>query len=684
MTLTTETSNFQKTSLRSVLILVTVLAIGICFHGQHFFELKESFRSIWIDNDEPPFPVVVIDHEDDFNENWYSRNETGQASYLRSLNLSADDPRKLQSTVRRETKPVETGLVVRILTPEGGGKWREPVANIQRVYDIAFGASNSARKQFHDCSGGQMEFRQYGSGVVNAQVSRHISSYNRRDLRNEAYSVVCKRFGKPENCNVRLDLGIDHIMFVAPAGVSDDHPYGYLFAAVGGEHSMYGDSSEYNVPGFSVEGILHELAHNWGVGHAVDTSGISGGDIYRQDNSNALGGSFYLFPSNSNGDLRCYNAFNNQILGWHKDKFVVVPVGESRMIEIGSVSQYSQLNARQSLFVQYGNFYISYNLQFGFTGRLKEYVDRLLVVEAEDKDYAATTARAALGVGQSYQSGNFRVEVCGDNWETGSAVQTLYIVVGENARCSDDSISAAPGQCSDSCSNDGRFRFCLVNEGEQLNVCATQENIELYRSRHPESYCGQCDDTTPCKFCSGGGIEFCLKSGVAELDRCVAFHHIDELKAAYPESSCGACTNPTPLTRCADGGFQFCIINEDAQLDRCVGFGAVDKLMGMFPASSLETCSNPSELCPNNGIRYCLRNAGAESDRCIPFGAVDEIKAGFPQSSVGKCRNPSALCEDGRVRFCLLYNGVPRDYCVGLGNIDDFIAKYPGSTVGLC
>ena len=154
-----------------------------------------------------------------------------------------------------------------------------------------------------------------------------------------------------------------------------------------------------------------------------------------QDNSNLMGGSFYLYPGDSTGDYRCYNAFNYQTLGWHKDRFTIIPEGQSRMLEIGGISQYRQLNSQQTLFVQYGNFYISYNLNHGFMSRLKEYPDRLLVVQPEDLSYAKTFVKAALGVGQTYRSGSFKVTVCGDNWESNSSVQTLYVAVGANAEC---------------------------------------------------------------------------------------------------------------------------------------------------------------------------------------------------------------------------------------------------------
>lgn len=176
---------------------------------------------------------------------------------------------RLLNNVRRETKPIEYGLVVRILTPRSGGGSLEPLTGFQEAYQIAFGNSLSAKRQFYDCSGGQLDFRPFRDGVINVRVSRSIGNYDRHQLKEEAYQLVCQQLGQPSNCNVRNPpLDIDHIMFVAPSGVRQDEPLGYLFAAVGGEWSMFGDSTAYQKAAFAPESIGHEVAHNWGIGHS--------------------------------------------------------------------------------------------------------------------------------------------------------------------------------------------------------------------------------------------------------------------------------------------------------------------------------------------------------------------------------------------------------------------------------
>ena len=159
----------------------------------------------------------------------------------------------------RATRPVENGLIVRVIDSSG----KQPLQSQSEALSVAFGSTNSAAQQFNDCSGGDFTFVPYRSGsingVVNVRLDSPITSYTKGNARVAAQEKLCQLLSGSNSCDASKLNAVDHVMYILPAGTTDCHASGCLFAAVDGQHSVYGDSSQYQKPAFSVEGIAHEL-----------------------------------------------------------------------------------------------------------------------------------------------------------------------------------------------------------------------------------------------------------------------------------------------------------------------------------------------------------------------------------------------------------------------------------------
>lgn len=160
----------------------------------------------------------------------------------------------------RETKAVETGLIVRVIDSNG----KQPIQSQATAFNVAFGNTNSAASQFSACSGGDFTFIPYDAqsngrkGVVDVRLDKPITTYSKGSARTAAEEKLCT-FLSGGTCSQSKLNEIDHILYILPGGTTNCNAGGCLFAAVNGQYSVYGDSTTYNKASFSVEGILHEM-----------------------------------------------------------------------------------------------------------------------------------------------------------------------------------------------------------------------------------------------------------------------------------------------------------------------------------------------------------------------------------------------------------------------------------------
>ena len=171
-----------------------------------------------------------------------------------SLGYSEQGDRRM-----RATRPSENGLIVRVIDSTG----KQPLQSQSEAMSVAFGSTNSAAQQFNDCSGGDFTFVPYRSGsingVVNVRLDAPITTYSKGDARVAAQEKLCILLSGGGSCDGSKMNAVDHIMYILPGGTNNCHESGCLFAAVNGQYSVFGDSTRYSKPAFSVEGILHEL-----------------------------------------------------------------------------------------------------------------------------------------------------------------------------------------------------------------------------------------------------------------------------------------------------------------------------------------------------------------------------------------------------------------------------------------
>ena len=160
-------------------------------------------------------------------------------------------------------RPVEDGLIIRIVGRDSSGNNVSPVLSEDEAYRRAFAATNSAAEQFSACSGGDFTFVPFRhsalerDGIITVHVNdAPYETYSKRTIREAADLKVCEHFGLPNGCSV----GTHHKMFIMAAGLVDGHDNGFLSGAVGGDYSIFGDSPRYGVSSFDTEGILHEVA----------------------------------------------------------------------------------------------------------------------------------------------------------------------------------------------------------------------------------------------------------------------------------------------------------------------------------------------------------------------------------------------------------------------------------------
>lgn len=166
-------------------------------------------------------------------------------------------------------KKVEKALVIRIIGFDEDGNLVYPILTEHEAHQRAFGRSGSAATQFYGCSGGDYTIVPFThpalgneNGVLDVIVTDlPYTMHNISSVRKEAGRLLCETLGMTSGC----DTEIDRKLFIMPAGLTNDDPRGFVFGAVGSDFSMYGDSKNFRVSSFSVESILHELAHGFRV-----------------------------------------------------------------------------------------------------------------------------------------------------------------------------------------------------------------------------------------------------------------------------------------------------------------------------------------------------------------------------------------------------------------------------------
>jgi len=292
-----------------------------------------SFPSSWL-SDHRPTPTLVI--------------PTGESLTTVDV-LTAEEQLRVHSSLKsapskrklRETYPQESVLIILIsaqnvdldVTPSDAMK-------------IVFGAGAapgevSAASQFSACSFGELELVPFSdTPAISVKVDNNVNQYDKDSMSLEARKKACVHFGLPASCWLPSEMGVDHIMFLVPFGLSDDTgaSAGFAKAVPGGTYSIY------QGPKFAPEVIMvgcfctleenlrflgllcrsdnffscwqHEFGHNFYLGHAGESSG-QGYSEYG-DSTGVMGKDYVL--GSVNGNKRCFNGWNMWEMGWLKDR----------------------------------------------------------------------------------------------------------------------------------------------------------------------------------------------------------------------------------------------------------------------------------------------------------------------------------------------------------------------------
>lgn len=158
--------------------------------------------------------------------------------------------------------------------------------------------------QYDDCSYGQMKLmpasgQHITNGVVEISIDMDVEGERRGTVRNAVVAAANDLFGS-------LSSQADHFIFALPPNTTNNSGDGWIaYASINGTYSTYN-----NRWATYVSAQMHELGHNFGMGHSG-----RGGNEYN-DKSGMMGFSY----SSDNGPLMCFNAVKNTKFGWYEDK----------------------------------------------------------------------------------------------------------------------------------------------------------------------------------------------------------------------------------------------------------------------------------------------------------------------------------------------------------------------------
>ena len=351
-------------------------------------------------------------------------NQTSLPSHLRKLESEGD--RRL-SFIPGTTGKRVLG-VIRISTRERDGSINAPKYSAKDLEEGLFGNGYmkdgvTAVKQFYQCSNGKLEWIPHPDGVHDIIMPNPASSYSVGSLE-QAVTLALKQ-------KLRVGKMTDYAhntMFVMPPGM------GGFFAQAPVNHWR---SSYHNDWGLSLQGILHELGHNLGLGHAYD------GSMEYGDHSGVMGSG----GTSPNSPQTCYNGFNHDKLGWLSDKTQRIDTSflnnrDAKLIKLSAYVDYGVAESYEPVIVDINHkFYVQYNRNTKYNKGTREYENMLTVHTREGAENAATNVVAALGVrGQFVLKGlpgpgkRFIIRVCRKVNGDANSPDALIVSFGFNSR----------------------------------------------------------------------------------------------------------------------------------------------------------------------------------------------------------------------------------------------------------
>lgn len=267
------------------------------------------------------------------------------------------------------------------------------------VYNNAFVNEHSAKQQMHRCSEGKVQIEPYQQGVYDVNLST-----NTRGLRSFAVINQADDYLRQNHRDVIQNT--DYVMYQLPPGTSGGWiAFAYQFM------SAYNDDWI-----LSLSAKMHEWGHNMQLRHAFED-----GRAYQATNG-------YMGASarDSDGPLRCYNAWEYYFLGWHDDRLKVVVGGESRLLEIAAFVDYDETLPNEYTIVKANEYFLQYNRATKHNVATGEKHDLLTIITKDDE---GTHLEAALNVGEEFRRNDFHVRVC-NRMRRDNLVDLMQVSVG--------------------------------------------------------------------------------------------------------------------------------------------------------------------------------------------------------------------------------------------------------------
>ena len=137
--------------------------------------------------------------------------------------------------------------------------------------------------------------------------------------------------------------------------------------------------------------MLHEIGHNYGLGHAYEDM------VAYADMSTVMG------YSHRNVVKMCYNGENMWDMGWFTDRRVDVQLDTNQdakqVFNLAFYGDYTKTTSDHSVILRIGDLYLTYNRQANMNVETKEYANMLLVVrEIPGPYHSSTNLETALDV----------------------------------------------------------------------------------------------------------------------------------------------------------------------------------------------------------------------------------------------------------------------------------------------
>ncbi|CAB9498036.1 expressed unknown protein [Seminavis robusta] len=319
--------------------------------------------------------------------------------------------RRRTSELKRELADgmgVRTVMVFRITTdnasPEIGATEIE-----ERMYSTT---QFSFASQFEKCSFGELTFQPFDlqTPVTELYVPGDVESFTERTILNAATRQAAALFGSD------VWDTVDHAIFCMPDGTTGK-PY-IAYSGVGSFFSVY-----HNVRCAYPTTVMHEIAHNCGLGHAFEN-----GEEYG-DETSIMGFS----SSSKTGPSKCFNGQNIWHFGWFKSRSIMVdPFQGHHVVELAPFVDYDKIESYQAVLITVFDMHFVYNRAKGFNFETSEYQNKVTIAKEQneinselmamiDMEHPIFTIENVFGTGKSLY-----VELC--ELVAGDAGEDYYVV----------------------------------------------------------------------------------------------------------------------------------------------------------------------------------------------------------------------------------------------------------------